>query len=91
MRRHGGEGDYRGGQRRPQLGVAVRVGSDELGIQRGPADVRDAFPRLARLDLLQALIIPEGGLDTRVVRNEVEARPIPRRLGKVGGVPSLRN
>src|SRR5258708_34973768 len=39
-----------------------------------------------------AVAAKEGrGLDAGVVRDEVEVWPVPRRLGQVGGVPSLRN
>src|SRR5256885_3288942 len=42
-------------------------------------------------DLLEGLKVPEGGLDTGVVDDEVELGPVGRRLGNVRRKPSLGN
>ena len=90
MRRNSGECHDRRSPRGSDLGIGVLVRRHERSIFRCPADVRHALAQFAGLDLLQRVVHEERRLNTCVICDEVQIRPILCGFGQVARMTSFR-
>ncbi len=75
---------------RPDLRVAVREVAHQLRVFRRPGDVRHATAGAPGFDRLQRVAVEKARLDARMIGDEVQARPVARRLRQVTGVATQR-